>query len=252
MSESLRLQGQVALVTGGGSGAGEAIVAALVAEGARVVAMGRDAAKLEAACARASADAPTGAGAEAAAGDVTDRARVRQTVDATVSAHGRLDILVNNAGINIVDRALAALSPEDWDRVLDINATGAFNTIHAALPHMRRQQGGLVIAVSSMAGLAPSVLGGVVYSASKHAMDVLTKMVDLEEARHGIRACVISPGEINTPILDHRPVKVSDEHKARILQPEDIAAAVVFVATLPPRVVIPEMTIKPLGQGSVK
>jgi NADP-dependent 3-hydroxy acid dehydrogenase YdfG len=116
---------------------------------------------------------------------------------------------------------------------------------------MRRQQGGLVIAVSSMAGTAPSVLGGVVYSAAKHAMSVLTKMIDLEEAKHGIRSCVISPGEINTPILDQRPVKVTDEHKARILQPEDIAAAVLFVATLPSRVVIPEMIIKPLGQGSV-
>jgi NADP-dependent 3-hydroxy acid dehydrogenase YdfG len=82
-------------------------------------------------------------------------------------------------------------------------------------------------------------------------MSVLTKMVDLEEAKHGIRACVVSPGEINTPILDQRPVKVTDERKARMLQPEDIAHAVMFVATLPSRVVIEEMIIKPRGQGSV-
>ena len=76
-------------------------------------------------------------------------------------------------------------------------------------------------------------------------------MVDREEANHGIRACVISPGEINTPILDQRPVKVTDERKSRMLQPQDIADAVMYVATLPARVVIEEMIIKPRGQGSV-
>ena len=241
----MRLKDQVVLVTGGGSGAGAAIVEACVAEGAHVIAMGRSADKLAAVCDAA------GPRAEAAAGDVTDRARVGQIVKDIIAQHGRIDILVNNAGLNIADRSLEKLSPEDWDMVMNINATGAYNTIHEILPHMRTQGSGLVIAVSSMAGTAPSVLGGVVYSAAKHAMSVLTKMVDLEEAKHGIRSSVISPGEINTPILDQRPVKVTDEHKARILQPEDIAAAVLFVATLPDRVVIPEMIIKPLGQGSV-
>ncbi|MBT6146363.1 MAG: SDR family oxidoreductase [Gemmatimonadetes bacterium] len=241
----MKLQDKVVIVTGGGSGAGAAIVDSCVAEGAHVIAIGRDPAKLQATCEAA------GNNAHAEAGDVTDRDRVQQIVDGVIAEYGRVDILVNNAGINVADRSLETLTPEDWDRVIDINATGAFNTIHAVLPHMRTQADGVVIAVSSMAGTAPSVLGGVAYSAAKHAMSVLTKMVDLEEANHGIRACVISPGEINTPILDQRPVKVTDEHKARILQPEDIAHAVLFVATLPPRVVIPEMIIKPRGQGSV-
>jgi NADP-dependent 3-hydroxy acid dehydrogenase YdfG len=241
----VKLQDKVVIVTGGGSGAGAAIVASFVAEGAHVVAIGRDEKKLAAACAAA------GDHARAAAGDVTDRERMQQIVDDTIGEFGRIDILVNNAGINIVDRTLEKLTPDDWDRVMDINATGAYNTIHAVLPHMRTQQDGVVIAVSSMAGCAPSVLGGVAYSAAKHAMSVVTKMVDLEEAKHGIRACVVSPGEINTPILDQRPVKVTDERKARMLQPEDIAHAVMFVATLPPRVVIEEMIIKPRGQGSV-
>lgn len=242
----MKLKDQVVIVTGGGSGAGASIVASCVAEGAQVVAMGRDAAKLEAACAAA------GEGVYAEAGDVTDRDRVHEIIATTIERFGRIDILVNNAGVNIADRSLEKLTPEDWDLVMNVNATGAYNTVHEVLPHMRKQGGGLVVAVSSMAGMEPSVLGGVVYSAAKHAMSVLTKMIDLEEAKHGIRSCVISPGEINTPILDQRPVKVSDEHKARILQPEDIAAAVLFVATLPDRVVIPEMVIKPLGQGSVQ
>jgi NADP-dependent 3-hydroxy acid dehydrogenase YdfG len=242
----MKLKDQVVIVTGGGSGAGASIVASCVAEGAQVVAMGRDAAKLEAACAAAGEDA------HAEAGNVTDRDRVREIIATTIERFGRIDILVNNAGVNIADRSLEKLTPEDWDLVMNVNATGAYNMVHEVLPHMRKQGGGLVVAVSSMAGMEPSVLGGVVYSAAKHAMSVLTKMIDLEEAKHGIRSCVISPGEINTPILDQRPVKVSDEHKARILQPEDIAAAVLFMATLPDRVVIPEMVIKPLGQGSVQ
>ena len=161
-------------------------------------------------------------------------------------------MLVNNAGVNVVDRSLEKLSPENWDLQMDVNATGAFNTLHEVLPIMRRQGDGLVIAISSVAGTAPGVLAGAAYSAAKHAMSVVTQTVNLEEAKHGIRASVISPGEINTPILDQRPVKVSDEHKARILQPEDIADVVIYVAALPPRVVISELVVKPLGQGSVE
>ncbi len=242
----MKLKDQVFIVTGGGSGAGSAIVEAAVREGARVVAMGRDENKLRAACARA------GDSAHPMAGDVRDRARVKEIVDWTVGEFGRVDVLVNNAGVNVVDRSLEKLSPENWDLQMDVNATGAFNTLHEVLPHMRRQAGGLVIAISSVAGTAPGVLAGAAYSAAKHAMSVVTQTVNLEEARHGIRACVISPGEINTPILDQRPVKVSDEHKARILQPEDIADVVVYVAGLPPHVVVSELVIKPLGQGSVE
>ncbi|MEE2658442.1 MAG: SDR family oxidoreductase [Candidatus Latescibacterota bacterium] len=241
----MKLKDQVAIVTGGGSGAGEAIVTGLVAEGAQVVAIGRDGGKLEAAC------KAIGGNAHAQVGDVRDRRRVREIVSRSLKQFGRIDILVNNAGVNIADRAIDKLRPEDWDLVMDINATGAYNTVHEVLPQMQKQGSGQVIAVSSMAGLNPSILGGVVYSAAKHAMSVLTKMVELEQAKNGIRSCAIHPGEINTPILDQRPVKVTDEQKAKMLQPEDIAAAVLYVATQPLRVVIPELTIKPLGQGSV-
>ena len=232
-------------VTGGGSGSGAAIVEGCVREGAQVVTMGRDEARLRAACAKA------GDGAHPMAGDVRER-RVKEIVDWTLAEFGRVDVLVNNAGVNVVDRSLEKLSPENWDLQMDINATGAFNTLHEVLPIMRRQGGGLVIAISSVAGTAPGVLAGAAYSAAKHAMSVVTQTVNLEEAKHGIRASVISPGEINTPILDQRPVKVSDEHKARILQSEDIADVVVYVAALPRHVVISELVIKPLGQGSVE
>ena len=239
------LADKVLLITGGGSGVGAAIAQVCAREGARVVVTGRDETKLKSVC-----DA-IGDSAASFAADVTDRPRVEELVQWVIGEYGCIDVLVNNAGVNVVDRSLDKLTPENWDLQMDTNVTGAFNLIHFVLPHMRRRREGLIISISSLAGIHPSVLAGTAYSASKHGMSVLTKMIDLEEAANGIRATVISPGEINTPILDQRPVKVSDEHKARILQPEDIGKAVLYVASLPPRVCIPEMLIKPLEQGSV-
>jgi NADP-dependent 3-hydroxy acid dehydrogenase YdfG len=161
------------------------------------------------------------------------------------------DILVSNAGVNIVERRLEVLSPENWDYLMNVNATGAFNVVHAVLPQMRARKDGVIISISSIAGIRPSELGGAAYSAAKHAMDALTKVIGLEERENGIRACVISPGEVDTPILEARPVPVSDEHRARILQPEDVAAAAVFVASLPPRANVSELVIKPTTQAFV-
>ena len=239
-----RLAGQVFLVTGGGSGVGAAVAASCTREGALVVIAGRDAGKLDAVRQAA------GPSVDCFPADITDRDQVRELVGHVVSTHGRIDVLVNNAGVNVADRSLEKLSPEDWDHMLGINATGAFNMAHAVLPHMRRQGSGLVIAISSMAALRVGVLSGAAYSASKHAMAALTRSIDLEEAVHGIRATVISPGEIDTPILEFRPEPVADGHRARILQPEDVAEAVVYVASQPDRVAIPELVIKPRGQGS--
>ena len=161
---------------------------------------------------------------------------------------GTVDIVVNSAGINVRKRRLAELSPEDWDQIMSINATGAFNVIYAVLPGMRTRQDGLIVNISSLAGVRASPLGGAAYSASKHAMSALTRVIAIEERDAGIRATNISPGEVDTPILAARPVSVSAEHRARMLQPEDVAAAVVFVATLPGRAHVPELYIKPTSQ----
>jgi len=155
---------------------------------------------------------------------------------------------VNNAGINIVDRRMDVTTAENWDLVMGINATGAFNCFAEVLPAMRERKDGLIVNISSVAGKRASSLGGVAYSASKFAMTALGSTVGLEVADCGVRITNIYPGEINTPILENRPVKVSDEHKQQILQPEDIAAAVLMVACLPPRANVPELVIKPTSQ----
>ena len=238
------LEGKVALVTGGGSGVGAAIARQFVQAGAQVVVVGRRAQPLQTTC-----DAITGGTpVRAAVADVADRAQVAALVEQIVSEFGRLDILINNAGVNIPERRLEQLSAENWDYLMTVNATGAFNMIQAALPHMRAQRDGLIINISSISGMRASTLAGAAYSASKHALNALSKVVGQEEEQHGIRSTIISPGDINTPLLDKRPVPVSAEQRAKILQPDDIAAAVLFVATLPAHVSVPELVIKPIGQ----
>jgi NADP-dependent 3-hydroxy acid dehydrogenase YdfG len=238
------LEGKIVLVTGGGSGVGAAIARQFAQAGAQVVVVGRRAAQLQATCDAITSGAPV----RPAIADVADRVQVTALVEQIVSEFGRLDMLINNAGVNTPERRLEQLSAENWDYLMTVNATGAFNMIQAALPHMRAQRDGLIINISSISGLRASTLAGAAYSASKHALNALSKVVGQEEEQHGIRSTIISPGDINTPLLDKRPAPVSAEQRAKILQPDDIAAAALFVATLPAHVSVPELVIKPVGQ----
>ncbi|HEU5098300.1 MAG TPA: SDR family oxidoreductase [Roseiflexaceae bacterium] len=238
------IEGKVVLITGGGSGVGAAIARQFAEAGAQVVVMGRRAEQLQATC----ESIVNGPQARPIVADVADRAQVSALVEQVVSEFGRLDILVNNAGVNTPARRLEQLSFEDWDYLMTVNATGAFNVIQAVLPHMRSRGDGLIINVSSISGRRASTLAGAAYSASKHALNALSKVVSQEEEQHGIRSTIISPGDINTPLLDKRPAPVSAEQRAKILQPDDIAAAALFVARLPAHVSVPEIVIKPIGQ----
>ena len=241
----MQLNDKVALVTGGATGIGLAVARQFAAEGATVVICGRNRERLEAA-----ALSIGGAGAvHPWPLDVTDRTRVGELVGKAIDRFGKIDILVNNAGVNVVERTMERIEPESWDYIMAVNATGAFNVAAEVLPHMRDREDGLIVNVTSTAGCRASDLGGAAYSASKHAMDAFTKVVSLEEGHRGIRATVVAPGEVDTPLLEVRPVAVSDEHRAQILRPEDVAAAVLFVATLPPRAHVPELIIKPINQA---
>ena len=128
---------------------------------------------------------------------------------------------------------------------MEINLTGAFNAFRAVLPHMKARNDGLVINVSSMAGKRAGMISGVAYCASKFGMAALNQSINVEFREAGIRACCIYPGEVDTPILDHRPNPVSDEKRAAALLPEDIAAAALMVAQMPDRVIVEEITIFP-------
>ncbi len=241
------LKTKTALVTGGGTGIGAAIAVALAREGCRTAICGRREDKL-----RETAAAFRGQPAILCrAADVADRQSVADLFAWAEKQLGRIDILVNAAGVNIVKRSMAELDPADWDLLMAVNATGAYNCMWAVLPQMRQRRDGLIVNIASIAGKRTGPLGGVAYNASKFAMSALGMTVAAEEKDNGIRVTNIYPGEVDTPILEHRPVKVTAEHRARILQPEDVAAATLMVVQLPPRAHIPELIIKPTSQAYI-
>ena len=240
----MKLAEQTAVVTGGGSGIGLAIAESLAREGCRVLIAGRGQERLAQAAA-----AYAGPGQLLThVVDVANRVSVNELFAAAIAQLGRIDILVQSAGVNIRNRTMANMAPEDWDRVLAINATGAYNCLHAVLPQMLERGAGLIVNISSVAGKRASDLGGVAYSAAKFAQTALGTAVAREVGSRGVRVSNIYPGEVSTPILNDRPQPVSEEHKSRILQPEDVAAAVLMIATLPPRAHVAELLIKPVWQ----
>jgi NADP-dependent 3-hydroxy acid dehydrogenase YdfG len=236
------LSGKVAWVTGAGSGIGEAAALALAGAGATIVLTGRRKEPLET-VARKIETAKGRARVEA--GDMTDPKRVDAIAAAIRATFGRLDVLVNNAGINLRERHWAELTPERIDTILAGNLSSAFYVAAAALPIMRAQQDGLIIHTASWAGRFVSVLSGPGYSAAKHALVAASHSINMEECRNGIRSCVICPGEVATPILEHRPVPVSAQERARMLQPEDLGDLILFVATRPKHVCLNEVLISP-------
>jgi NADP-dependent 3-hydroxy acid dehydrogenase YdfG len=244
---STSLAGKMALVTGGGSGIGLGTALALAREGCRVAISGRRRDVLE-------------QGAAQWAGqpailiepcDVAERADVEKLFAWAAKNLGQIDILVNAAGVNLKNRMMANMEPSDWDRVLAINATGVYNTMRAVLPQMRARQGGLIVNISSISGKRAAALGGVAYNASKFAVAALGISVANEEAPNNIRVTTIYPGEVDTPILEHRPQPVSAERRAKMLLPEDVADLVVAVARLPARAHVPELIVKPTSQEFV-
>jgi NADP-dependent 3-hydroxy acid dehydrogenase YdfG len=232
---------RTALVTGAGSGVGQATARQLTKLGLNVALVGRERAKLEETARSISATGEV----LVEPCDVADRAAVSAMVGRVLSAFGSIDVLVSNAGINVPKRALEVLDPADWDRMISTNLTGSFNLLHDVLPGMRANKRGLVVQICSISGKRASTLGGAGYSASKFGQAALGICLGREERQHNIRSTVIYPGEINTPILDRRPVPVPQERRERILQANDVADVVRFLVELPERVNIPEIVVTP-------
>ncbi len=240
----MRLKDKTAVVVGGGTGIGLGVARALAAEGCRTLIAGRREDKLREATETWQQEPRLLYHAV----DVADRQNVASLFAWATEQLGRIDILVNSAGVNIRGRSMAEMTPEQWDEVLAINATGAYNCLYAVLPQMRARRDGLIIQISSISGKRALTLGGIAYCASKFAMSALGTGVSNEDARYGIRVTNIYPGEVNTPILEKRPAPVSEERKAAMLQPDDLGALAVAIACLPPRAHVPELIVKPISQ----
>jgi NADP-dependent 3-hydroxy acid dehydrogenase YdfG len=239
-----KLNGKTALITGGGSGIGLAVAGAFLREGARVAITGRNQEKLR----RAAQALGAGDRLMCHGADVAEPDQVQALVKSVTERLGSIDILVNNAGTNLKERTMRRLTPEGWQLLLRANLDGAFYCIHAVLPQMLARGDGIIVNVSSIAGKRASPLGGAAYAASKFGLTALGLCLGAEEMESGVRVSNIYPGEVDTPILEVRPQPITEQHRQRILKPEDVAAAVLFVATLPPHVSVPELVIKPTTQ----
>jgi NADP-dependent 3-hydroxy acid dehydrogenase YdfG len=175
-------------------------------------------------------------------------------VTETLSRFGRLDILVNSAGIIDAGGVENAVT-EQYRRVLDINLMASLYTSRAVIGPMRAQGGGDIINISSIAGRRAAALFNA-YSASKFALTAMTEALRQEVARHGIRVCIIEPGatttEVSAGVSDPTSRKFIAAHvsKEGAMKPEDVAAAIVFVAALPPRANVSELLIRPTSDAA--
>ena len=236
------LNGKVAWVTGAGTGIGEGSAVALAGAGMKVVLSGRRETELTRVAKRIT---EAGGHARVAPLDVTNSKAVAALVQGIEQQEGRLDVVVNSAGLNVTRRNWKQLSTEDWDTVIRIDLDGAFYCCKAVLPLMRRQKDGLIINISSMAGKRVGIMTGPAYSAAKFGLNAMTDSLNAEEFIHGIRATAVCPGEVATPILDKRPVPVTPEQRARLVQPEDCGELMLFLARMPAHVCLNEVLITP-------
>ena len=244
-----KLEGKVAVVTGASSGIGEATAEALAAEGATVVVAARREDRLADLTKRIE---DNGGRVLAAACDVTDEAQAHGLIRRAEEEFGRVDILVNNAGVMLLSQVGKGLSDE-WRRMFDVNVLGLLYATDAAIETMKRQGGGHLVNVSSVAGRKVTRDSSGVYAGSKHAVGAISEGLRQELLEDNIRVTIVEPGAVATELTDH----ITDEDareglsgllNLEILQAEDIANAIVYAVTQPERVSVNEILIRPTQQ----
>jgi NADP-dependent 3-hydroxy acid dehydrogenase YdfG len=236
------LEGKVAIITGAGTGIGREAARMMAAEGATVVVNGRRRERLDAVV---SDIEKTGGRAVARVADVARPAAARELAAWAIGTLGHVDILVNNAGFSSRIRNIRWISQEEWDDVVAVNLTGVFALTQGVLDHMVERKSGTIVTVSSIGGIRPGLISGPAYGAAKAASRAVMQFVHNVYRQHGIRATTILPAEVDTPILDNRPLVPDTAARATMMQPEDVAAAILLCCTLPERTVIEEITISP-------
>jgi NAD(P)-dependent dehydrogenase (short-subunit alcohol dehydrogenase family) len=240
------LKDKVAIVTGASAGMGQAIAAAFAGAGARLVLAARRRDLLETVAARIREGGGT---ALAVAADVTDETEVAALFQQAITAFGRVDILVNNAGVS-VNIPTDQLSLADWRRVLEVNVTGAFLCSREALRVMKNQGGGRILNIGSVGAKVPRK-DAAPYTASKFALEGLTRSLALDGREHGIAASIIHPGNTATSFGRQGTSAVRQEGS---MTPEDVARVVLLMASLPETVNLLETVMLPvsmpfLGRG---
>ncbi len=232
----------VAWITGGGSGIGRAAALALGTAGFHVVVSGRRQAELEETVRLVHAEQRV---ASALTVDVGDGEAVHTAAQRIEAEHGPVTLLVCAAGLNVPRRSWADVRLQDYRRVASVNLDGVVHTVHAVLPAMRSRGAGTIVVISSWAGREFLPVAGMAYGATKAALSPLVESLNCEEGHHGIRASLVMPGEVVTPMLMTRPQPPSAQDFERMLQPEDLGNLIRFIATAPPRMCVGEVLIGP-------
>ncbi|ROP34550.1 NADP-dependent 3-hydroxy acid dehydrogenase YdfG [Pseudokineococcus lusitanus] len=238
--------GRVAWVTGAGSGMGRASALRLAGAGLAVAVSGRRRELLEQLVAEVTA---AGGRAVAVPLDVQDADAVGPAHERVVAALGPVTDLVAAAGLNVPERYWRDQHLDEVTAVVDTNLLGVVRPVQAVLPGMRAAGGGTVTVISSYAGWQHSPHAGVAYSASKSALASVCRSLNDQEGEHGVRACHLCPGDVDTDFLAQRPSVPDAAARRRMLTADDVARAVAFVHTAPAHVRVDELVISPAGRG---
>ncbi|MFS2224258.1 SDR family oxidoreductase [Pantoea sp. B65] len=236
------LKGKNIIVTGAGSGIGQCAAELLAAQGGRVVLVGRRQEVLERV---ASGIRENGGEAWVCATHIENKPEVESLIDWVHQQLGPVDILVNNAGSASKTLNARWIAEEEWEQVQNVNLKAVFLLTQAVLPDMLGRDGGTIITVSSLAALRPNLLGGAAYGAAKAGVRNFMTYLHNTFRNQGIRATSILPGEVNTPIMDNRANPPLESIRQQMVQPQDVAEAILLCATLPPRTVVEELIIAP-------
>jgi NAD(P)-dependent dehydrogenase (short-subunit alcohol dehydrogenase family) len=235
----VKLRGQVAIVTGAGRGIGRAAALVFAREGAAVALAARTASELEAVAGQIRG---TGGRAVAVPTDVAQEASVAALVERVLGELGQVDILLTAAGVATFGPLVDA-KPDLWDRMMAVNARGVFLTCRAVLPAMMRRRRGTIINIVSVAAKR-AIPGGAAYTASKHAVLGLTRVLAEEMRPHGVRVGALCPGAVDTSLWDGVP---GAPERSRMLRPEDVAEAALLMASLPASASLEDLTLLPPG-----
>jgi len=237
----LDLSGKNAAITGAASGIGLACARALLGAGVSVVLVDRDEGRLGEVC------AGLGPRAYPLVIDLADPASVARMMPEILERAGSLDIFHANAGSYIGGEVVDG-DPDAWDRMLTLNVKAVFRTVHAVLPHMVERGSGDILVTSSVAGLVP-VVWEPVYTASKHAVQAFVHTVRRQVIKHGIRVGAVAPGPVVTALISDWPKEKLDDAIAAggLIEPEEVAEAVLFMLTRPRNVTIRDLVILPFS-----
>ena len=233
------LKNRVAWITGAGSGIGQNAAVKLSELGMKIILSGRNIKNLQKTALKC------GKKCLIKSLDISNKESVKKITNEIKKEFKHIDVLVNCAGINIENRDWDNIDENDWDKVIQTNISGLFYCCKSVIPLMKKKMDGLIINVSSWSGNHVSLLSGVSYTSSKHALNAMTETINMKYCNLGIRACSLCPGEVATPILDKRPKKLTPEQKNKMLKPEDLGETIAFLCQMPKHVCINQLTISP-------